>query len=159
MTYPEALDAALCFGWIDGVRKSLGAASYTIRFTPRKPGSIWSAVNLRHVARLKAADSMHPSGLKVFEERDPARAKLYSYENRPKPLSPAYARTFKANRRAWAWFETQAPSYRRVAAWWVMNAKRETTQSRRLGVLIASSAKGTRAPPFILAAKDRASEI
>lgn len=153
--YPEALDAALCFGWIDGVRKSLGATSYTIRFTPRKRGSIWSAVNLRHVARLTAAGSMHPSGLKAFEERDPARAKLYSYENRPKPLSPAYTRTFKASRRAWTWFETQAPSYRRVAAWWVMNAKQPVTRQRRLATLINASARGLKAPPFILAREER----
>jgi uncharacterized protein YdeI (YjbR/CyaY-like superfamily) len=155
MTYPEALDAALCFGWIDGVRRSLGAASYTIRFSPRKRDSTWSAVNLRHVARLKAAGLMQPPGLKVFKERNRAKAKLYAYENRPKRLDPDYARTFKANRRAWTWFEAQAPSYRRVAAWWVMNAKREATRARRLGILIASSASGTKAPPFILGPKDR----
>jgi len=158
VTYPEALDAALCFGWIDGVRRSLDATSYTIRFTPRKRDSTWSAVNLRHVARLKAAGLMRPAGLKVLAERNRAKAKLYAYENRPKPLSPGYARTFKANRRAWSWFEAQAPSYRRVAAWWVMNAKREETRSRRLGILIASSARGTKAPPFVLGSKDRVPE-
>ena len=155
MTYPEALDAALCFGWIDGIRKSMDSSSYTIRFTPRQRRSIWSAVNLRHVVRLKEAGLMQPAGLKAYGERDLARAKRYAYENRPKPLSPAYARTFKANRRAWTWFEAQAPSYRRTAAWWVMNAKREATRTRRLGVLIASSARGAKAPPFILGAKDR----
>jgi uncharacterized protein YdeI (YjbR/CyaY-like superfamily) len=155
ITYPQALDAALCFGWIDGVRRSLDGTSYSIRFTPRKRDSIWSAVNLRHVARLRAAALMQPSGLRVFKERNRAKAKLYAYENRPKPLDPNYARTFKANRRAWTWFEAQAPSYRRVAAWWVMNAKREETRARRLAVLIASSAKGTKAPPFILGPKDR----
>ena len=155
ITYPEALDAALCFGWIDGVRRSLDVTSYTVRFTPRKPTSIWSAVNVRHVARLRASGAMHPAGLAVFLGRDRSRSKLYSHENRPKPLSPAYARRFKANRKAWTWFETQAPSYRRVAAWWVMNAKQEATRERRLETLIASSADGRRAPPFILAAKDR----
>jgi uncharacterized protein YdeI (YjbR/CyaY-like superfamily) len=155
ITYPQALDAALCFGWIDGLRKSLGADSYTIRFTPRKRDSIWSAVNLGHVARLKAAGLMRPAGLKVFRERDRAKQVVYSYEHRPKRLSPGYARTFKANRRAWTWFAAQAPSYRRVAAWWVMNAKREETRVRRLGTLIASSERGTKAPPFILGPKDR----
>jgi uncharacterized protein YdeI (YjbR/CyaY-like superfamily) len=155
ITYPQALDAALCFGWIDGLRKGLDADSYTIRFTPRTKTSIWSAVNLKHVARLRAAGQMHPAGLKVFEERDRARSKLYSYENRPTRLSPDCARTFKANRRAWTWFEAQAPSYRRVAAWWVMNAKQEATRERRLATLIACSARGTKAPPFILGPKDR----
>jgi uncharacterized protein YdeI (YjbR/CyaY-like superfamily) len=158
ITYPEALDDALCFGWIDGIRRSLGATSYTIRFTPRKRDSIWSAVNLRHAARLKAAGLMRPAGLTAFEGRNRAKQVVYSYENRPKPLSSDYTREFKANRRAWTWFEAQAPSYRRVASWWVMNAKREETRARRLGILIASSAKGTKAPPFILGPKDRVPE-
>jgi uncharacterized protein YdeI (YjbR/CyaY-like superfamily) len=158
ITYPEALDAALCYGWIDGIRKSLDATSYTIRFTPRKRDSIWSAVNLRHVARLKAAGLMQPSGLKVFHARDREKAKLYSYENRQRPLGADYARRFKANRTAWTWFETQSASYRRLAAWWVMSAKREETRTRRLAALISSSAKGTKAPPFILGPKDRVPE-
>jgi uncharacterized protein YdeI (YjbR/CyaY-like superfamily) len=155
ITYPQALDAALCFGWIDGMRKSLDATSYTIRFTPRKRDSIWSAVNVRHVARLKAAGLMQPAGLKVFQERDRKKAKLYSFENRPSRLDAASARKFMANRRAWTWFDAQPPWYRRTAAWWVMSAKREETRARRLATLIASSAKEAKAPPFILDPKDR----
>jgi len=157
MTYPQALDAALCYGWIDGIRRSLGAASYTIRFTPRKRDSIWSAVNVRHVARLEAAGLMQPAGLKAFRERDRAKAQRYSFENRPRRLDPASTRTFKANPRAWAHFTAQAAWYRRTAVWWVMSAKREETRARRLATLIASSAAGRRAPPFNVAAKDRAS--
>lgn len=156
ITYPQALDAALCYGWIDGMRRSLDATSYTIRFTPRKRDSVWSAVNIRHVARLQAAGLMQPAGLKVFRERDRKKARLYSFENRPRRLDAAYAKTFKANRRAWTWFEAQAPWYRRTATWWVMSAKREETRARRLAALITSSAKGAKAPPFILGPEDRA---
>ena len=155
LTYPEALDAALCFGWIDGMRTSRGATSYTIRFTPRRRGSIWSTVNLRHVRRLTAAGLMAPAGLAAFRERDKRRTKLYSFENRPRALAPAYARRFKANRRAWTWYEAQAPWYRRTAAWWVMSARQEATQLRRLAALIASSAGGRKAPGFIPDAKER----
>ncbi len=155
MTYPEALDAALCFGWIDGIRKNSGVTSYTIRFTPRKRDSVWSAVNVRHVVRLKAAGLMQPAGLQVFRERDRAKAKRYSFESRPRRLDPAYARRFKANRRAWTWFEAQTASYRRLAAWWVMSAKQEQTRERRLAILIESSAHGTKPPPFIITRKER----
>ncbi len=151
ITYPEALDEALCFGWIDGVRTSLGATSYTIRFTPRRPGSIWSAVNLRHVARLTAAGRMHASGLKTFRERDVEKTRRYSFENQPVPFDAAATRKFKENGKAWAWFAAQAPWYRRTAQWWVMSAKKPETRERRLATLIASSARGAKAPPFILA--------
>ena len=156
MTYPEALDAALCFGWIDGIRRSFDDSSYTIRFTPRKRDSIWSAVNVRHVARLREAGLMQPAGLKAFRERDRKKARAYSFENHPRRLEATHAKTFKANRRAWSWFEEQAPWYRRSATWWVMSAKREVTRERRLATLIACSAKGAKAPPFILGPKDRA---
>jgi uncharacterized protein YdeI (YjbR/CyaY-like superfamily) len=155
ITYPEALDAALCFGWIDGVRTARDATSYTIRFTPRRRDSVWSVVNLRHVRRLTAAGLMAPAGLRTFRERDRARSGLYSFENRPRALAPAYARTFKANRRAWAWFEAQAPWYRRTMAFWVMSAKQEQTRLRRLAALIASSAKGSKVPQLIPAANER----
>ena len=155
ITYPEALDAALCYGWIDGVRTSRGAGSYTIRFTPRRRDSVWSAVNLRHVRRLTALGLMRPAGLKAFRARNRKKTGRYSFENRPRALAPTYARTFKANRRAWAWFETQAPWYRRTAAWWVMSAKREETRLRRLATLIASSGKATKVPPLIPSSKER----
>ena len=155
ITYPEALDAALCFGWIDGVRTSLGAASYTIRFTPRKRDSTWSAVNLRHVRRLTAAGRMAPAGLTAFRERRRDKTRRYSFENRPRALAPAYARTFKAARRAWTWFEAQAPWYRRTATWWVMSAKQEETRLRRLATLIATCAKSRKIPPLMPSAKER----
>ena len=148
ITYAEALDAALCYGWIDGVRTRYDATSYTIRFTPRKRGSIWSAVNLRHVRRLTALGLMRPAGLEAHRERDRRKSGLYSFENRPRALAPAYARTFKANRRAWAWFEAQAPWYRRTASWWVMSAKKDETRLRRLATLITSCAKGSKIPPL-----------
>jgi uncharacterized protein YdeI (YjbR/CyaY-like superfamily) len=155
ITYAEALDEALCYGWIDGVRKRRDADSYTIRFTPRRPGSIWSAVNLRHVARLKAARRMRPAGLRVFEARDRGKTRRYSFENRPVPLDAARARRFRANRRAWTWFAAQAPGYRRTAQWWVMSARQDATRDRRLAILIDSSARGVKAPPFILDRRER----
>jgi uncharacterized protein YdeI (YjbR/CyaY-like superfamily) len=155
ITYPEALDEALCFGWIDGRRTSLGATSYTIRFTPRRKDSIWSAVNLRHVARLTAEGRMHAAGLKAFRDRDVEKTRRYSFENRPLPFDAAATRRFKADAKAWAWFSKQAPGYRRTAQWWVMSAKREETRARRLAILIASSARGVKAPPFILARQGR----
>jgi uncharacterized protein YdeI (YjbR/CyaY-like superfamily) len=153
ITYPEARDEALCFGWIDGVRKNYDATSYTVRFTPRKPDSTWSAVNLGRIRELKAGGRMQPAGLRAFETRDPRKAELYSFENRPRPMDAAAVRAFKANRRAWTWFEAQAPWYKRTAAWWVMSAKREETRARRLAMLIASASRGERAAPFNISRK------
>ena len=163
ITYPQALDEALCFGWIDGLRRGLDATSYTIRFTPRRKDSIWSAVNLRHAARLTAEGRMRPAGQKAFRERDRENTRRYSFENRPQAFDPAAARRFKSDAAAWAWFAEQARGYRRTAQWWVMSAKRPETRERRLTILIASSARGTKAPPFILereahAAASRATE-
>jgi uncharacterized protein YdeI (YjbR/CyaY-like superfamily) len=154
ITYPEARDEALCFGWIDGVRRNHDATSYTVRFTPRKPDSTWSAVNLGRIRELKAAGRMQPAGLRVFEARDPKKAELDSFENRLRPLDAAAATAFKANRRAWTWFEALAPWYRRSAAWWVMSANREETRARRLATLLASAARGQRASPFKVARSD-----
>jgi uncharacterized protein YdeI (YjbR/CyaY-like superfamily) len=151
ITYPEARDEALCFGWIDGVRKNYDATSYTVRFTPRKADSAWSAVNLARVRELKAAGRMRPAGLRVFEARDPKKSVQYSFENPPNELDAAAVKAFKARRRAWAWFETQAPWYRRTAAWWVMSAKKEETRARRLKMLIDSAARGERPAPFNIA--------
>jgi len=151
VTYPEALDEALCYGWIDGVRRSRDTDSYTIRFTPRKHDSIWSAVNLRHVARLKATGRMRPAGLRVFQARDREKTRRYSFENRPVALDAARARRFRTNCRAWSWFAGQAPGYRRTAQWWVMSARQDATRDHRLAILIESSARGGKAPPFIVA--------
>jgi uncharacterized protein YdeI (YjbR/CyaY-like superfamily) len=155
ITYPQALDAALSFGWIDGVRRSLNGTSYTIRFTPRKAKSTWSAVNIRRVGELTAAGLMAPAGLKAFREHDEKRSRLYAFENRPGQLDPAYAKRFRANRRAWEFFASQPPGYRRTATWWVMSAKQDDTRRRRLDILVESSAKGRRAPPFLVARRDR----
>jgi len=144
ITYARALDEALCFGWIDGVRKNLNETSYTIRFTPRKPKSIWSNVNVRHVERLKQEGRMAEPGLKAYALRDPKRTGIYAFENRPKEFSPEYEKKFRANKAAWVFFETIPPSLRRTYIFWIMSAKKEETQLHRLELLIESSAKGIR---------------
>lgn len=148
LNYKQALDEVLCFGWIDGVRKSIDDSRWMIRFTPRKPRSIWSAVNIKRVGELKTLGRMKPSGLAAFEARDAKRMGLYSFEQAPHELAPEYEKQFQSNKKAWAFYESQAPSYRRVAQHWVMTGKREETRLKRLAVLIESSAKGKRAPPF-----------
>jgi uncharacterized protein YdeI (YjbR/CyaY-like superfamily) len=130
ITYPEALDEALCFGWIDGVRKSLNETSYTNRFSPRKPKSNWSLVNVRHVERLKKEGRMHPAGLEAFGRRDPKRTGVYSFENGPTQLSPAYEATFRQNKGAWKFFSAQPAYGRKVSVFWIMSAKKEETQLR-----------------------------
>ena len=143
MTWPEAVDEALCFGWIDGVRKSIDETSYVIRFTPRKSGSTWSAVNIRRVQDLRSAGRMHPSGLKAYAERSEEKSGIYAYEQRDGiELDEAYERQFRANDAAWAYFQTQAASYRKAAIWWVGSAKREETKLKRLNSLIDDSAAG-----------------
>jgi uncharacterized protein YdeI (YjbR/CyaY-like superfamily) len=144
ITYAEALDEALCFGWIDGVRKSLNETSYIQRFTPRKPRSIWSLVNVRHIERLKKEGRMHAAGLEAYARRDPKRTGIYSFENRPRELSPAYEKTFRQNKKAWQFFQEQPPSYKRLMIFRTMSAKKEETQLRRLKQLIESSEKGVR---------------
>lgn len=148
VTYQEALDEALCYGWIDGVRHSLGDEAYTIRFTPRRKRSNWSQVNIRRVGELEAAGRMHPAGHRAFDARDPERQNRYSFENRDKGLAPALEAEFRRSRKAWAFFETQPPSYRHAASLWVMSAKQESTRRRRLKTLIADSAAGMRIKPL-----------
>ena len=145
ITWPESVDEALCFGWIDGVRKSLGAESYVIRFTPRRPGSIWSVVNVRRVGELTKARRMRPAGLRAFEKRTAKKTGVYSFEQRKVAKLPAaYVRQFKAQAAAWRFFSEQAPWYQRVTTFWVVNAKQEETRLRRLAILIADSAAGRR---------------
>jgi uncharacterized protein YdeI (YjbR/CyaY-like superfamily) len=148
ITYPEAIDEALCFGWIDGVRHSIDADSYRVRFTPRKPKSQWSAVNIRHVDRLTKADRMRPEGLKAFEgAKDQPRK--YSYEQRQHAVLPATdERRFRANRKGWAFFQAQAPWYRRVSTFWVMSAKKEETRRKRLATLISDCESGQLVKPL-----------
>jgi uncharacterized protein YdeI (YjbR/CyaY-like superfamily) len=144
LTYREALDEALCFGWIDGLRKRHDADSYSIRFTPRKPDSIWSVVNTTRINELIKLDRMHAAGLKVFQQRDEKKSKLYSYEVGSCKFATAYEKQFLASPTAWEFYQAQAPWYRRVSCYWVMSAKREETRLRRLATLIADSASGRR---------------
>jgi uncharacterized protein YdeI (YjbR/CyaY-like superfamily) len=152
ITWPESVDQALCFGWIDGIRRSIDDASYTIRFTPRRAGSTWSAKNIARVAELIEMGLMHPAGLAAFERRTEARSGVYSFEQDTIELG-AFERRFRADRSAWAYFQAQPPSYRKAATWWVISAKREETRMRRLETLIDDSANGrrlkqmTRQPP------------
>ena len=145
ITWPESVDEALCFGWIDGVRRSLDDESYTIRFTPRRPGSNWSLINIRKVEALIRDGRMKPAGLEAFEARDEAKSGVYSFEQRENAkLDKKAEATFRANRAAWRFFQAQPPGYRKIAAFYVMSAKREETRERRLRTLIADSAAGRR---------------
>jgi uncharacterized protein YdeI (YjbR/CyaY-like superfamily) len=154
ITWPEAVDEALCFGWIDGVRRSLDDTSYVNRFTPRRRGSNWSALNVKRVGELKRQGRMKPSGLRVFEERRKDRTALASYEQKqPIAFDPAYERRLRSNRKASAFFESQTPSYRKAAIWWVMSAKKEETRERRLATLIEDSAGGRTVPPLTTPAR------
>ena len=142
MSWPEAVDQALCYGWIDGIRKSLDDISYANRFTPRRKGSHWSAVNIRRAQELIEQGLMQPAGLAAFEARDAARDEKYSYERQMAAFDTAYETEVRANVAAWAYWEAQPPHYRRGAAHWVISAKREETRRKRLATLIADSAAG-----------------
>jgi uncharacterized protein YdeI (YjbR/CyaY-like superfamily) len=146
ITWPESVDEALCFGWIDGVRRTIDDESYSIRFTPRRPRSIWSAINVKRVAELRQLGRMHPAGLRAFEARDPERSGAYSFEQRKEgqKLAPEYQAKLETNKKAWAFFRSQAPYYQRMASWWVMSAKKEETRLKRLAALIRDSAQGRR---------------
>jgi uncharacterized protein YdeI (YjbR/CyaY-like superfamily) len=144
ITYAEALDEALCFGWIDGVRKRIDDDSYTIRFTPRKPGSIWSLVNVRKVEELVRKKRMKPEGLKAFEARDEKKTGIYSFEGSERGLDAAAEKEFRSHKKAWDFYQKQAPSYRKAAEHWAMGAKKEETRAKRLARLIEDSEQGVR---------------
>jgi uncharacterized protein YdeI (YjbR/CyaY-like superfamily) len=144
ITWPESVDQALCFGWIDGVRRRIDDLSYSIRFTPRKTISNWSAINISRVAELTKLGLMQPAGLRAFEKRREDKSAIYAYENAVRTLDPADEKAFRANRKAWQFFNAQAPSYRRVCIYWVTSGKREETRARRLATLIEDSASGRR---------------
>lgn len=149
ITWPESVDEALCFGWIDGVRRSLGDEAYSIRFTPRNPRSTWSAVNVARVAELTRLGRMTPAGRRAFEARTPERTGIYSFErNAAARLRPDEDEKLRANARAAAFFEAQPPWYRRTAVHWVISAKRDETRERRLDQLIGDSAEGRTIPPL-----------
>jgi uncharacterized protein YdeI (YjbR/CyaY-like superfamily) len=141
------VDEGLCFGWIDGLTRSIDESRWMIRFTPRKQRSNWSAVNIRRFGELRAEGRVAPPGLEAFERRDRMERK-YSYESPPKRLDPQYEKRFKADQQAWAFWQTSPPSYRKAAMFWVMSALREETRERRLALLIESSRDGQRVPPL-----------
>ena len=150
ITWPQAVDVALCFGWIDSVRRGVDETTYTNRFTPRRPGSIWSAVNVRRFAELEAAGLVADAGRRAFAARREDRTAIYSHEQAvPPALDEAFAARFRAEApEGWEWFQGQAPFYRRQASHWVMSAKRPETRERRLATLIADSAAGVRVGPL-----------
>ncbi len=148
LTWPESVDQALCWGWIDGVRRSLGADAYTIRFTPRKPSSTWSVVNSKRAEALIAQGLMRPPGLAAFEARDPAKTNRYSFEREQAALRPDEEAELRANEKAWRWFQAQPPSYRKPVLHWIVSAKQEATRRRRFETLIACCAAGEPVPPM-----------
>ena len=145
MTWAQSVDEALCFGWIDGVRRNLGPEAYTIRFTPRKPKSPWSKVNLRRFDELEQEGRMTDAGRRAHEG---AKEALYSYEKEPQVLSADEEALFRENAEAWQFFDSQAPSYRRVAIHWIVSAKQQATRERRLQKTIECSAIGRRLPQY-----------
>ena len=145
ITWPEAVDEALCYGWIDGLRKTIDVESYKIRFSPRRPTSNWSAINIRRIKELMREGRVRPAGIKVFQKRVPERSGIYSYENRKSAtLSAAARKQFLADIKAWKFFQQQPASYRQTTIWWVSSAKRLQTQQDRLRKLIAFSKAGRR---------------
>lgn len=142
--WPQSVDEALCFGWIDGIRKTIDEESYKIRFTPRKPDSVWSAVNVRNVERLIKEKRMQPSGLKAYEGKKENRSGIYAYEQRPAELVEPYASRFRRHKAAWKFFQAQPPYYRKLMTWRIVSGKREETRMKRLEELIEISAKGKR---------------
>jgi uncharacterized protein YdeI (YjbR/CyaY-like superfamily) len=148
ITWPQSVDEALCFGWIDGIRKTIDEVSYKIRFTPRRQRSIWSAVNIKRVGELSEQGLMHQAGLKAFEARREYRSGIYSYEQRSPEMPAQYANELKKNAAAWKFFQAQPPSYRKAMNWWILSAKREDTRLQRLDKLIEVSAGGRRIPQF-----------
>jgi uncharacterized protein YdeI (YjbR/CyaY-like superfamily) len=148
ITWPESVDEALCYGWIDGIRKSIDEISYKIRFTPRKPGSIWSGVNIKRVQSLIEQGQMQPAGLKAYQARRENKSGIYSYEQRSAELEEPYHRLLKKNKDAWGFFQAQPASYRKAINWWIISAKKEETRLNRLEKLTVYSAQGQRLPEF-----------
>lgn len=140
ITWPESVDEALCFGWIDGIRKSVDETRYTIRFTPRRPGSTWSAMNIARVLALKEAGRMRIAGLQAFEVRQENKSGIYSYEQRRDQLNEPYASLLQDNQAAWDFYQAQPASYRKAVNWWVVSAKMEETRGKRLAQLVEDSA-------------------
>ncbi|MEZ4768791.1 MAG: YdeI/OmpD-associated family protein [Caldilineales bacterium] len=155
ITWPESVDEALCFGWIDGLRKSIDEVSYKIRFTPRRPTSNWSAVNIERVAVLTEEGRMRPAGLAAFSRRSEERSRLYSFEREHASLAAEEEDQLRAHPAAWEFFQAQPPSYRKAATHWIVSAKKEATRQSRLARLIEDSANGRTVPPLTRPGKKR----
>jgi uncharacterized protein YdeI (YjbR/CyaY-like superfamily) len=150
VSHPEAIEQALCFGWIDSISRTIDAQRYQVRFTPRRRGSVWSAINIAKIAELTGRGLMRPAGLRAFEERKPDRTGVYAHEQPAgAQLDEEQTARLRADPRAWEWFSAQTPSYRRSAAHWVVSAKRADTRERRLAQLISDSAAGRKVPPLV----------
>jgi uncharacterized protein YdeI (YjbR/CyaY-like superfamily) len=148
ITWPQSVDEALCFGWIDGIRKTIDKVSYKIRFTPRKQRSIWSAVNIKRAGELTEQGLMHEAGIKAFAARQEYRSGIYSYEQRSPEMPAQYAKKLKKNAAAWKFYQAQPPSYRKTVNWWILSAKQEETRLKRFDKLIDDSAEGRRIGQF-----------
>lgn len=148
ITWPESVDEALCYGWIDGIRKSLDAESYLIRFTPRKIRSVWSSVNINRAQVLIDLGRMQPTGLVAFQARKENRSGIYSHEQRDVSLPEPYQGLLRENTTAWEFFQKQPASYRKAASWWIASAKKDDTRRKRLDALVAHSARAERLPQF-----------
>lgn len=146
LTWPQSVDEALCYGWIDGIRRRIDDDAYSIRFTPRKPTSIWSAVNTKRVAELEQQGRMTDAGRAAFARRNPKKSEIYGYENGRREMSADALATLRADKKAWAYYDAQAPYYKRVTSNWVAAAKRPETRARRLRLLIDCCRKGARIP-------------
>jgi len=144
ISWSESVDQALCFGWIDGVRRSIDAKRYCIRFTPRKPTSIWSAINIAKITELTNKGLMTPAGMEAFKQRNEKKSEIYSYEKDKVELAPAFLKKFKSEKVGWKFFCAQPPSYQKPAINWVMSAKQEATRNSRLSTLIEDSEAGLR---------------
>jgi len=144
ITWPESVDEALCFGWIDGIRKSVDDSRYMIRFTPRRRGSIWSAINVKRARELSDKGLMKPPGMAAFDARKENRSGIYSYEQRTAKLDGPYEKRLRQNKAAWDFFYAQPPFYRKAIGWWIVSAKQEATRLKRLEKLITESARGKR---------------
>ncbi len=156
MTWPESVDEALCVGWIDGVRRTVDERSYAIRFTPRRPGSTWSLINVRKMAELTRQRRVRAAGRRAFERRKPDKTGVYSFERRRKARLPAgYRARLKAHLPAWTFYQSQPPWYRRTTTWWIVSATKEETRMKRLDTLIADSAAGRRIGPLARRAPGR----
>lgn len=153
ITWPESVDEALCFGWIDGLRKSIDERSYQIRFTPRRPSSKWSDINIKRVKELEKLGKMTPAGKQAFARRNEQKSAQDSSERKNAKLSAELESKFKLHKKAWAFYQALAPSYRRLSAFWVMSAKRDETRLKRLDVLIESSTNGQKIPALKIGRK------